>query len=244
MNLIRPNPVDMQPHYNGLFTIEQVAILAAKRGLLTYRVGDLFEAGADRTCEVRHGQAGTPVRIVATQPGLWSPVEIFSKCREALGKSSYVVAHGKIKNDRNLDEVLIASVIGADGINPYLTRKTEHCVCDLEGVEAFWNGPIKELYQEHIRTKYPEFFGKLKVIASPGDWTTPMTFVMCQAKNAGYSTGYRRALYALREAGLIELTTGGRNGIGTATYEWMDLAKIQPPKLATEDADALNAFAA
>lgn len=49
-----------------------------------------------------------------------------------------------------------------------------------------------------------------------------------------------------REAGLINLTMSGRKGIGTATYEWTELAKIPPPKpkLTAEDADALNAFAA
>lgn len=248
MNMIRPVPVDMQPHYNGLFTIERVATLAAKRGLLVYGDGDLFEPPTDKICIIQHGQAGKPVHVVAQQDGMWSPVDVFSKCREALGKPSYVIGHARITNPPRdgyrLNEVVIASVLGADGINPYLTRKTEHFVCHLEDVERFWLGPIVSLLQEYIRTNFPKFHGCCKVTAYAGDWTLPMLYVMCQVRNAGRSLEYRRALYALSESGLIDLTMGGKGGIGTATYEWADLAKIHDQKMAEEDAAALNAFAA
>jgi hypothetical protein len=234
MTLQRPDPVDMTPDENGLFSLPQVTMLADERRLLT------SSTDSNTVCEVQKSAAGQPVQVVATQPGLWGPVEIFRACREALGEKSYEVGHGKITNPRGLNEVRIASVIGADGINPYLTQKTWHYVCHLDGVERFWTGPKPTLFQAHIRAKFPEYFGQVKVRAQAGDWTQPMLFVMCDAiSNFRRNSKYRRALYALREAGLMHYPIGG-------TYEWTELAMIQPPKpkLTAEDAAALNALVA
>ena len=191
MTLLRPTRVDMTPDQNGLFTIEQVTVLAAKRGLLAY------STDSDIICEVQHSTAGQQIQVVATTPGLWGSVEILKKCREALGKRWHEVGDTKrCPHQRHLDEVLIASVIGADGINPYLTRKTEHFVCHLEGADRFWLGLNPTLFTTYIRTKFPEYFGQIRVIAQAGDWTLPMLYVMCQSQKAGDSPEYRRALYA------------------------------------------------
>jgi hypothetical protein len=117
---------------------------------------------------------------VVNQPGLWGPVKIFRACREALGEKTYEVGDRKVLNPRHLDELRIAQVIAADGVNPYLTMKKEHIVCKSSRPHDFWLGPNPTLFEAHIKAKYPEYFGQFRVLAQPGDWTKPMLFVMCQ----------------------------------------------------------------
>jgi hypothetical protein len=240
IRLVEAGGVPMAPDANGLFTVDQVAVLAAKRWCNIHKVEDY---AIEIKCKVR-GEWKSD-RIDATQKGLWLPVEIFTACTKAAGKKVYVVDLNRefsnpLRNDRPLNEGLIASIVGAAGVNPYLTRAAKYPVCHLEGVPEFWQGPIKNLFQAHIRDQFREFFGHTVVKAAAGDWTLPMLMVMCQSRNAARSSDYRKSLYALNEAGLIELTMGGRHGIGTATFEWTELAYLQPrQRLDSADLDAL-----
>jgi hypothetical protein len=100
---------------------------------------------------------------MATDKGLWHPVNIFRACREAAGQPHYEIDYGKakIKNPGNLNEVLIAQIIGSDGVRPYLSRPTkyftDHRVTDTtdgETIEKFkgqiggWTFPMFCLFNE------------------------------------------------------------------------------------------------
>jgi hypothetical protein len=220
--------VQMTPNKDGLFTADQVAVLVAKRYCNIHMVEDYR---IDIKCKVR-GE-WMPAKIMATDKGLWSPIEIFRACTEAAGKKIYIVGpDAKISNpfrdDLRLNECMIASVVGAAGVNPYLTRAAQYQVCHREGIAEFWQGPKENLFQAHIRDRFPEYFGQIRVKAAAGDWTLPMLMVMCQSRKAAKSSDYRKALYALSEAGLIKLTMGGRYGIGTATFDWLEPAYLAP----------------
>jgi hypothetical protein len=115
----------MTPNKHGLFDIEQLAYLAIKRDC------KLIDAG-DYSCTIRHPgkltTEWTDVNIVAHDRGLWHPINIFRACRQAASQPSYTIDHAKakIKNPNNLDEVRIASIIGADGVRPYLSRPSQY----------------------------------------------------------------------------------------------------------------------
>jgi hypothetical protein len=222
IRIVKAGTEPMGPNEHGLFNVNQVAVLVDKRGCLIEEADDY---GIEIKGSVRNGERfdrWTYVTITATAAGLWHPSNIFRACREAAKQKHYEVQIlNKLENPRNLNEFLIAQIIGADGVKPYLLRHTEHFVCHYEQIADFWQGPANTLLKQHIRAKYPEGFGQIKVKAAPGDWTWPMLGVMCQRRDAGSSSDYKKALYALSEAGLIDLKMGGRQGIGTATFEWL-----------------------
>jgi hypothetical protein len=239
--------VPMTPNANGLFTVDQVAVLASKRAC------SIVEAG-DYSIEIKHpGKLRSEwsyAKIMAHDKGLWHPVKIFGACREAAGQPHYEVnqATAKIKNPGNLNEVLIAQIVGADGVRPYLSRPGQYEV--LSG-HALWNPPaigLRRGYRERARRGIdPAALGISK--ADAGDWTWPMLRVMTEEdldddRHAGKSYDYRRAVRALDDAGLLKLTLGARGGFGTATFEWLPLAYLQPIErkqtLAVEDAEALS----
>jgi hypothetical protein len=241
--------VPMAPNQHGLFNVEQVAVLAYKRGCSIKKAGHY---AIELKCIPLRQYEWSYATITATDKELWHPVNIFRACREAAGKPYYEVdvKAAKITNPRNLNEVLIAQILAADGVKPYLSQRMEHDVCHYEQIPEFWQGPANTLFKKHVRAKFPESFGQMKVKAVRGDWTKSMTCVMCQRRDAS-SSEYRRALYALSEGGLIDLKLGNRQGIGTATFEWMPLAyltAVEAPvakysTLEAEDFDALGAAA-
>jgi hypothetical protein len=218
--------MSMVPDENGLFTIAQVAVLASIRGCRTHLIDDYG-------CEVRiddYGcEVGTPLQyttpftaqtIVATDKGLWSPINIFRACREAAGRPHYEIdfAKVKIKNPDRLDEVRIAQVIGADGVRPYLKRPARYYV-----------GEDTILRLEN---------------AVQGDWTYPMACIMGPPFSRailGRFPDYRLAMRALDDAGLLKITAGSHDRFRRAQFEWLPLAYLPQPaqKLDPADAEAL-----
>jgi hypothetical protein len=207
----------MAPDENGLFTIAQVAVLASLRGCRTHLIDDY-------ACEVRTPLQYTTVftaqTIMATDKGLWSPINIFRACREAAGRPHYEIdfAKVKIKNPGRLDEVRIAQVIGADGVRPYLKRPARYYV-----------GEDTILRLEN---------------AVQGDWTYPMACIMGPPFSRailGRFPDYRLAMRALDDAGLLKITVGSHDGFRRAQFEWLPLAYLPQPaqKLDPADAEAL-----
>src|SRR5258708_22533080 len=85
--------VPMSPNENGLFTIDQFAVLAWKRDCSIKAVDDFG-------CEItRPGKLTTDpwitIKAMATDRGLWSPVAIFRACREAAGQPHYAIDYAK-----------------------------------------------------------------------------------------------------------------------------------------------------
>jgi hypothetical protein len=228
-----------------LFTIDQVAHLAAKRGCNTY---DKDAYG----CTVARGKKSET--IMATDAHLWSPVKIFRGCREVVGQPSYEIdyAKAKIKNPGNLDEVRIAEIIGADGVRPYLSRPGQYNFKAGENGQGQYHNPADAVALHMVVNSYGVTFDHAVPKAETGAWTWPLFAIMCgasgQLRDAGKSYDYRRAVRALDDAGLLKLTVGPRGGFGTAKFEWLPLAYLQPierkQEMAAADAEALAAFEA
>jgi len=219
MPMIMPREKNMAPDRNGLFTIKQVAVLAADRNLMT------FDTENANVCEVVHGIYRDRIQIPAYNEGSWHPIHIFRAFQEAVRGQWYGVdpankriiksrgefrATAKISNPGGLNEILIANVIGADGVKAYSTRKGIYRPIVAGDRTSELDALFNPNPPENIKTAYK----------------------------------YRRALHALDDAGLIDMVSGPKAGIGTATFEWTELAMLQPPKLSAEDADALNALVA
>jgi len=242
LRLVELGEIPMEPNVNGLFTVDQVAVLASKRDCLIHKAGHY-------TIEIKHpgklkGQF-TNASIMAHDKGLWHPVNIFRACREAARQPHYEIdyAKAKIKNPGNLDEVRIASVIGADGVRPYLSGTgqyrtgtfNEMVLRPTNGAQRIPRGVIITVGGDELKT------------AKAGGWTWPMAAIMMrdaigQLNNAGKSYKYRRALRALDDAGLLKLTLGPRGGFGTATFEWLPAAylAVEAPKLDHADSEYLS----
>jgi hypothetical protein len=228
-NMIRVVDVPMSPDENGLFTLNQVAHLASKRGCNTYPVDDY-------ACELSRGEKS--VRVMVTDRGLWSPVNVFRACREAAGQPHYEVnqATAKIKNPGGLDEVRIAEVIGADGVRPYLSRPGKYEIGVRENEDFFrWYTPksVQAAAAFHALPK-----------ADIGSWTWPMFGIMVgwvpgRIDGVGKSYEFRRAVRTLDAAGLLKLTVGPRGDFKTATFQWLPLAYLQP-SLAPEPKEVLD----
>jgi hypothetical protein len=220
--------IPMEPNDNGLFTIDQVAALASKRGCSIHKAGDY-------DIEIKHPGQGrgqwTHANIIAHDKGLWHPANIFRACRQAARQPHYEIdyAKAKIKNPGGLDEVRIAQIVGADGVRPYLSRQSRYFTD--RRVTDTTNGDTIETFKGQI-----------------GGWTFPL-FCLLEfitfTPSPGKSYDYRRAVRALDDAGLLKLTVGPRGGFGTATFEWLPLAYLQPierpaPELDPVDNEALN----
>jgi hypothetical protein len=227
LRLVELGEVPMAPNANGLFTVDQVAALASKRGCSIHKAGDI-------TIEIKHPGQGRGqwkhAKIMATDRGLWHPVQIFRACREANGKPHYEVdsAKTKIQNPGGLNEMLIAQILAADGVKPYLTRRTEHIVCHAERANDFWAAEPADNFQRYIRSHFPGHCGDIRVMALPGDYSWSMIRILFRLRRAFESSECRRALYALSEAGLINLTFQHRFGRNDNynKFEWLPAAYL------------------
>ena len=125
--------------------------------------------------------------------------------------------------------MLIAEIVGADGIRPYLSRPGKYSVRG-EDDRNLRNFIIPERADRQSLMTYER--------GTSGDWTWPL-FCIFKLKvfpmeamaidlstAAGKSSDYRRAVRALDDAGLLKLTVGPRGGFGTATFEWLPAAYL------------------
>jgi hypothetical protein len=229
--------IPMDPNANGLFTIDQVAVLASKRGCSIHKAGDY---GIEIKYPGKLKGQWTHAKIMAHDKGLWHPVNVFRACREAAGQPHYEIDYtkAKIKNPGNLNEVLIASIVGADGVRPYLSRPGQYKIKHVENGDFQWMNPDSGNFLELPK-------------AVTGSWTWPMFCVMTGSApgyiaGAGKSYDYRRALRALDDAVLLRFFVGPHGDFATATFEWLPLAYLQPierPAPEEEEMDAADTMA-
>lgn len=209
IRIVEAGTTPMAPNKDGLFNANQVAVLADKRNCLIEKAG---EYGIDIKFPVGDGK-WTSKTITATDKELWHPINIFRSCRESAGKPHYDGrTKAKLKNPGNLNEALIAEILGADGVKPYLSR---HAQKSIDG----------------------EVFGE----PGDWTWTM-LHVITARKGGHGPTQEYRRALRSLDDAGLIRLQLGTRMGFGTATFEWMPLAYLaapEKPKMPSVDSDYL-----
>jgi hypothetical protein len=235
----------MEPNANGLFTVDQVAVLASKRGCSIHKAGDY---GIEIKYPGKLKGQWTHAKIIATDRGLWSPVNIFRACREAAGQPHYEVnqATANIKNPGNLNEVLIAEIIGADGVRPYLSRPSRYHINEtVDHIRRPQDGAVKAMLGNGY--ELDDEFGLSK--AGCGDWTWPLLCIFCtplpwHTGTAGKSYDYRRAVRTLDDAGLLKLPNR-RHILWTDTFEWLPLAYLTTtsrpmPKLDPVDDEALT----
>jgi hypothetical protein len=244
IRLVGLGGIPMSRNANGLFIVDQVAVLASKRGCLIHKAGDY-------SIEIKHpgklkGQF-TNASIMATDKGLWHPVAIFRACREAAGQPHHEIdyAKAKIKNPGNLDEVLIAEIIGADGVRAYLSRPGQYRFDEL-GIHR----PPNVVDLRDLRNAFGHLMFDDLPRGEVGSWTWPMLNIVSvshvnygrQPYNPGKSHHYRRAIRALDDAGLLKLTVGARGSFGTATFEWLPAAylAVEAPKLDHADSEYLT----
>jgi hypothetical protein len=243
VRLVELGDVPMAANANGLFTVEQVAVLASTRGCVIHKAGDY---AIEIKFPGKHRGQWTHAAIMATDRGLWHPVKIFRACREAAGQPHYEIdyARAKIRNLNNLDEIRIAEIIGADGVRAYLSRPGQYEVEHKDnGQFAQYHNPLHGADIIALREVFVTM-GNTTPKAVAGDWTWPMFCIMHRTiKGAGRSYDYRRAVRALNDAGLLKLTVGPRGGFGTATFGWLRLAYLAPieaPKLDPVDGEFLT----
>jgi hypothetical protein len=230
----------MKPDANGLFTLRQVAVLAAytSRDCATRRI-DAY------ALEVSYGKSA--VKVMATDEWLWNPAKLFRACREAAGKPHYEIdyARAKIRNPGGLDERRIAEIVGAAGAKPYLTQPSQYYA--NEQITKIRLPPSREM-QGHVRDGAFRNDGNGFLRLPAGERTFAMMCLLHfdgkrHAARASYD--YRLAAEALDDAGLIELSRGPRGGLAKATFAWTALAFLpaRPPKLDAEDRAALDGMA-
>jgi hypothetical protein len=257
-----------------LFTVGQVAVLASKRGCSIKKAGDyaielqcrvsgalkgLTPFSPDELAVVSKmwgpGSAAAAgsgewsyASIMAHDKGLWHPVSIFRACREAAGQPHYEVnqSTAKIKNPGGLNEVLIAQIVGADGVRPYLSKQGKYHFKAGENGHGQYHNPADAVALHMFINGYDVAFDYEVPKAETGAWTWPLFAIMCgasgQLRGAGRSYDYRRAVRTLDDAGLLKLTVGPRGGFGTATFQWLPAAylAVEAPKLDHADAEFLT----
>jgi hypothetical protein len=224
---------DFRPNENGLFDVAQVAHLVTKRGCKVADAGD-YSCTIGCANNKTKGQLRTAT-IMATDKGLWHPAAIFRACREAAGQPHYEIdyATAKIKiPGGGLNEVLIAQIVGADGVRQYLSRPSKYVINQIDG--SFRKPSQPKI--EHLLAMW----GLDR--AAAGSWTWPMFCIMAGGADRGKSYDYRRTARALNDAGLLKLTVGHRGGFGTATFQWLPAAylAVSAPKLDHADSEFLT----
>lgn len=102
-----------EPDRDGLFDVAGVTWLAGRRHCTVTAQSDLVLTVA----------AKAAIKLVAIAPGRWDPVAILAACTRAQGRQAYEVdvETARITNPRGLDELKIARIVGADGMQPYLS---------------------------------------------------------------------------------------------------------------------------
>lgn len=220
------------PDADGLFDVDGVAIICGRRQCAVEPDGELFAT-------VQFNE--TKIKVTAIAPGRWDPVAILSACTKAHGNRVYAVDYETAKptNPNGLDELRIARVVGADGIRPYLSRKSRYA--GLEGDSV--RGPLIMPPRQHV---LPDTLRQVL----PGHMTWSFRCVMQKdygpdghwlPRTSDYNV--RRALRALEDAGLVHIELGPRGGMATAKVTWLPRAYLAPERLAPADEEAMGMLA-
>lgn len=115
-NHVRRRHGPPRPNRAGLFDAAGVTICGRRQCHFELAVNMLFGT-------VQHREKS--VTLVARDTGLWDPVDVLTACTTAHGWTAAPVdAKAAPRNAGGIDELRIAAVLAADGIRPYLSRRT------------------------------------------------------------------------------------------------------------------------
>ncbi|MCS3893430.1 hypothetical protein M2171_002563 [Bradyrhizobium japonicum USDA 38] len=212
------------PDRDGLFDLEGVTIICGRRQCAVEAVGELF---VDVLFKER------TARVTAIAPGKWDPVSILIACTWAHGNRVFEVDYATARptNPGGLDEIRIARVVGADGIRPYLTKRSRY----FESEHGVW-APVARLADaEGLRS-----FRR----APPGKPTWAFRTLLWGhggPRTSDYAV--RKALRALEDAGLVRIELGPRGGMATAKVTWTLRAYLAPERLDPDDEAAMEMLA-
>jgi hypothetical protein len=166
--------------------------------------------------------------------GLWDPVSIVSACTRARGLQVFEVdrSTAKPKNEGRLDEIKIARICGADGLRPYLSRKSN-------------------LIQRNAENFAPPNLGVMVARGVPGGQTWSFQQVLWSERNddaRANSYAWRKAVRTLQDVGLLDVTPGPRSGLVRAVCRWTPLAYLPeiapaPMEIHPDDDHALDCLA-
>lgn len=223
------------PDADGMFDAAGVDVICGRRQCYAEQVSELF-------IDIQFKE--TKVRVTAIAPGRWDPVSILAACTKAHGNRVYEVDYttAKPENRDGVDELRIAAVVGADGIRPYLSRKSRYSV----GPGDAWQTPPAPTGHgarggaiDAADLLVPdEFFAPV----GAGHPTWALRSVLSRwRRSSDYSVC--RALRALEDVGLVHIELGKRGGMATAKVTWTPRAFLAPERLAPADEEALEMLA-
>ncbi|MBP1294287.1 hypothetical protein [Bradyrhizobium elkanii] len=213
-----------QPDRDGLFDAEGVTIIAGRRQCAV-------EVGSELFVDIQFKE--TKIRVTAIAPGKWDPVSILSACTRAHGGKVFEVDYATATptNPGGVDELRIATIIGADGIKPYLSKKSRYAAGEL----GRWAPLQRPTEIEYIRSFRRQPAGK-------PTWAF-RTLLWGHGGSRTSDYRVRRSLRALEDAGLLSIQLGPRGGMATAKCTWTARAYLAPARLAPADEEALGALA-
>jgi hypothetical protein len=201
-----------KPDETGLFDADNVTIMCGRRQCR-------FEPASELFGDVRFKE--TKIGLTALSPGRWDPVAVLSACTRAHGNLPFDVDYDKVapQNPGGLDEIRIARVVGAEGIRPYLSRKSRHL--EIDGLTVPPGKPTWAFQSLLFDTRGP--------------------------RTSDYRV--RRALRALEDAGLMHIRLGPMGGLATAKVTWSPRAYLpeptqRPTVFADEDEMVMEAMGA
>jgi hypothetical protein len=212
------------PDRDGLFDADG-AIICGRRQCHAEVASELF-------VDVQFKES--KVRVTAIAPGRWDPVAVLTACTWTHGNRVYEVDYATASptNPGSLDELRIAAIIAADGIRPYLSKKSRYFEAAY-GVYAPGRRPTEAELDFHDFSRAP---------AGKPAWAF-RTLLWGDGGPRTSDYNVRRALRALEDAGLVRIELGPRGGMATAKVEWLPRAYLAPERLAAEDEEALGELA-
>jgi hypothetical protein len=214
-----------QPDRDGLFDIDGVVTICGRRQCAVEPAGELFA-----TVQFKE----TKIKATALAPGKWDPVAVLAACTKAHGNRVFEVDYDKVRpsNPNGIDELRVAAIIGADGIRPYLSRKSRY----FEAAHGVWAPVARPIEAEQ------DFRSFRRVQAGKPTWS----FQALLSGHAEQRTGdyrVRRALRALEDTGLVRIVLGPRGGMATAKVEWLPRAYLAAGSFAPADEAVMEMLA-
>ncbi|MCA6098153.1 hypothetical protein [Bradyrhizobium australafricanum] len=225
-NQVRRKNSPPSPDADGLFDATGVDIICGRRQCHFEPVIDLL--GRVQFMETR-------VQLVTIAPGRWDPAAILAACTRAHGNRVYEVDTSRVTpaNPSGLDELKIARIVGADGVRPYLSKKSRYFEGRL-GVVTPAARPVQAERRYNILRRSE---------AGKPTWAfRSLLFDVRGPRTSDYKV--RRALRALEDAGLMHIQLGKMGGMATAKCTWTTRAYLTAPEFSLYDEDALAQIAA
>ena len=212
-----------QPDSDGLFDADGVAVICGRRQCHAEFSGELF-------ADIQFKETKASVKAFA--PGRWDPAGVLTACTWVHGNRVFEVDYDTAKpsNPGGLDEIRIARVVGADGIRPYLSRKSRYFEAAY-GVYA----PVARPTEAEL-----DFHDFRRTQAGAPTWVF-RALLFGHPRTSDYRVC--RALRALEDAGLMHIELAPRGGMATAKCTWLPRAYLAPERLAPEDEEAMEGLA-